>query len=120
MVALVAVYIGGVISQDWIVRTVPKIARIFAPPLFEFSNGYVRGRVSPFSIGMDQESVVNAARTAGLVDEFCHPKIRFSDIKGPPSHCYVYRVFGVKWSLWMRDGRVAAIRVYTSANATSE
>ena len=113
-------YLLGVGLNDQLIRHVPKVARFFAPPFFQFSESTLRGRASPFEIGMSEGQALLVAKSAGLVPRLCAEKVKLDPYDFPAALCFDYPTTGIFWDVWVEDGSIVGVRTYSTFNLTSE
>lgn len=110
---VLGLYAAGVFFRDYFVRHHTVVSRAFFPPTFTFSRSYYDGIVRPFKIGMQIHEVEKLASGAKLVREDCHPAVEMPSIPGPAYRCYLDSRTGIHWDMWVRRGRLVALRVFT-------
>lgn len=113
-------YLLGVGLNDQLIRHVPKVARFFAPPFFQFSQSTLRGRASPFDIGMSEAQAIVVAKSAGLAPRLCAEGPTLGSYDFPASLCFDYPSTGIFWDVWVEDGSIVGVRTYSTFNMTSE
>lgn len=114
LLLFVGAYATGVTMNEQLIRHVPKVARLFTPPFFEFSRSVLQGRASPFAIGMSGSDARLVAASSGLVSRPCaqEPTIRGYDF--PATLCFVYPTTGTFWDVWSANGSIVGVRIYTT------
>jgi hypothetical protein len=115
LLLLLGAYAVAVAVNERLIRYVPKVARLFAPPLFEFSQGVLQGRASPFAIGMSESEARLAAASSGLVRRPCARAPTIGDYNFPAALCFAYPTTGTFWDVWSANGSIVGVRIYTTA-----
>jgi len=69
---------------------------------------------------MGEAEALLVAKSAGLVSSSCHKEIRIGEYDFPAALCFDYPATGIFWYVWVEDGSIVGVRIYSTFNLTSE